>query len=572
MRLSEERVCKFAYFKQKTGMIQRLQIQNYAIIEELQLDFADGLSIITGETGAGKSIVLGALSLILGGRTNSKTLFDTSRKCIIEGRFRIGAYELRPFFAEHDLDYEEELIIRREITPSGKSRAFVNDTPANLKVLQELGATLIDLHQQFDTLYLNNPAFQLELLDALAAQREGVDHYRATYQQLQQTRRALRSLHDERATARREQEFLAFQVNEFEEADLTAGEQEALENEQHRLANADEIKQLTSGIIHYLNEGENAVSDQLTTIGVRLSALAQGDAQLGALNDRFESVRVELDEIAADLEAFGEGTEADPARLEEVDARLALIFRLQAKHAVASVGELLAIYEDLAGQLGHYANLDGSIEKLQKKEAKLLAELTKVGKRLRKGRRQVAPEFAGQVRAQLAELSMENARLKVDFRELSEPGPHGLDEVQFLFSANKGSRLQTIKAAASGGEMSRLALVTKSLVASAMNLPTLIFDEIDSGVSGDVAQKMGRILTDLAKHHQVVVITHSPQVASRADRHYFVYKQDKAGLDRTITRVRELNHDERIRSIAVMLSQNPPSDSALTNARELIEA
>ena len=553
-------------------MIQRLQIQNYAIIEGLELDFAKGLSIITGETGAGKSIVLGALGLILGGRLTGKTLFDDSKKCIIEGRFDISGYDLQEFFADQDLDYDQELIIRREVTPSGKSRAFVNDTPTNLKVLQELGRQLIDLHQQFDTLYVSNPVFQLELLDALAGQQNALEKYQGKYRELQQTRRELKRLAEEQAAARREQEFLEFQVGELEQADLKAGEQEELESEQHRLANADEIKQLTSGIFHYLNEGENAVSDQLATVGVRLSALAEGDVQLGKLNERFENLRLELDEIASDLEAFGENIEADPARLEEVDERLALLFRLQTKHSVASLEELLTLYEDLSNRLGRFANLDGEVDRLTRQQDKLLGQLNSLGLGLRKGRQKVAPSFCKQVMARLAELSMGNARMVVDFRELDEPGPYGLDEVQFLFSANKGSGLQAIKNAASGGEMSRLALVTKSLVASAMNLPTLIFDEIDSGVSGDVAQKMGRILTDLAQHHQVVVITHSPQVASRADRHYFVYKRDKKGADRTITQVRELNKEERIRSIAVMLSQNPPSDSALVNARELVEA
>lgn len=553
-------------------MIQRLHIRNYAIIEELQLDFADGLSIITGETGAGKSIVLGALSLILGGRADSKTLFDAERKCIIEGRFNVAAYRLKAFFAEQDLDYDEELIIRREITPSGKSRAFVNDTPTNLKVLQQLGGTLIDLHQQFDTLYINNTAFQLELLDALATQREAVANYRLDYAKFQANKRRLGQLNEEAAQARREQEFLAFQVNEFEEAALANGEQESLEGERHRLSNADEIKQLTSGVFRYLTEDDNAVTDQLMTIGQKLGPLAAGDAKLKELVDRFESIRLELDAVASDLEALGEDTEVNPERLAEVEERLNLIYRLQTKHSVATVEELLAIYEELSGRLGHFADLGGEIDQLETEQEKLTASLLQQGAKLRKGRLKVAPEFCRNVQTQLTELSMENAQLVVDFQELSEPGAHGLDEVQFLFSANKGGRLQTIKAAASGGEMSRLALVTKSLVASAMELPTLIFDEIDSGVSGDVAQKMGKILTDLSQHHQVVVITHSPQVASRADRHYFVYKQDREDAARTITKVRELNKDERIRSIAVMLSQNPPSESALENARELVEA
>jgi DNA repair protein RecN (Recombination protein N) len=553
-------------------MIQRLHIRNYAIIEELQLDFADGLSIITGETGAGKSIVLGALSLILGGRSDSKTLFDAEQKCIIEGRFNIEAYNLEAFFEEQDLDYDKELIIRREITPSGKSRAFVNDTPANLKVLQQLGNTLIDLHEQFDTLYINNAAFQLELLDALAGQRDLVANYRKDYTKLQANRRRLNQLNEEAAQARREQEFLEFQVNEFEEANLIAGEQAELEGERHRLSNADEIKQLTNGVFHYLTEDDNAVTDQLMSIGQKLLPLAAGDPKLQSLYDRFESLRLELEEVAGDLEAFGDDTEINPERLAEVEERLNLIYRLQSKHAVTSVEELMTIYEELSGRLGHFADLGGEIDRLTKAQDKITAELLKVGQQLRKGRLKVAPEFSKQVQHLLAELSMENAQLLVDFKELDQPGPHGLDEVQFLFSANKGGRLQTIKAAASGGEMSRLALVTKSLVASAMKLPTLIFDEIDSGVSGDVAQKMGHILTELSQHHQVVVITHSPQVASRADRHYFVYKQDHADADRTITKVRELNKEEQIRSIAVMLSQNPPSEAALSNARELVEA
>ena len=552
-------------------MIQRLHIRNYAIIEELQLDFAEGLSIITGETGAGKSIVLGALNLILGGRADAKTLFDQSAKCIIEGRFSIAAYRLQDFFAEHDLDYDDELIIRREITPAGKSRAFVNDTPANLKILSQLGNTLIDLHQQFDTLYLNNADFQLELLDALAGQREQVADYRKAYGELQSVRRRLRQLGEEQAQARREQEFLEFQVNEFSEADLSAGEQQSLEGERHRLSNADEIKQLTSGAFHFLTEDENSVANQLMGISQRLSPLAEGDVRLRELYERFESLRLELDEIAGDLENFGEETEVNPERLTEVEERLDLLYRLQNKHAVTSVEELLAIYEQLSERLGRFADLSGELERLQNREVALLADLQKRGTLLRKGRQNVAPGFTGRVAEQLAELSMENARLTVEFEPLEEPGPHGLDKVRFLFSANKGGALQTIKDAASGGEMSRLALVTKSLVASAMELPTLIFDEIDSGVSGDVARKMGNILTELSRHHQVVVITHSPQVASRADRHFFVFKQDREDAARTITRVRELNHDERIRSIAVMLSQNPPSDSALTNARELIE-
>ena len=553
-------------------MIKRLHITNYAIIEELTLDFAEGLSIITGETGAGKSIVLGALNLILGGRADTKTLFNDTEKCIIEGRFAIDSYNLQSFFQENDLDYDPELIIRREITPSGKSRAFVNDTPTNLKVLQQIGATLIDLHQQFDTLYINNSEFQLELLDALSGQLPEMAAYRADYATLQEAGRHLKQLRDTQAQARREQEFLEFQVNELEEADLRPNEQEDLESEQHRLANADEIKQVTAGAFNYLTEGDSSVSDRLMAISVKLAPLSEGDKKLQSISERFESLRLELDEIASDLEAFGEDTEVNPNRLEEVEERLNVLYKLQTKHAVKDTAELIAIYEELSNRLGEFSDLGSKITKLEKEQERLTAALLKQGEKLRSGREKVAPAFAKNVRKQLADLSMANARLEVDFQALPKPGPNGLDEVRFLFSANKGGKLQSIKDAASGGEMSRLALVTKSLVASAMALPTLIFDEIDSGVSGDVAQKMGRILTDLSAHHQVVVITHSPQVASRAHRHYFVYKTDKQGAERTITRVRELDREEQVRAIATMLSQNPPSDSALKNARELIEA
>ncbi|CAH1000189.1 DNA repair protein RecN [Neolewinella maritima] len=553
-------------------MIKRLHISNYAIIEELTLDFADGLSIITGETGAGKSIVLGALNLILGGRADTKTLFDDTQKCVIEGRFDVAAYALQPFFEEHDLDYDPDLIIRREITPSGKSRAFVNDTPANLKVLQQLGATLIDLHQQFDTLYINNSEFQLELLDALAGQQPATKDYRSDYHKLQDAQRRLRQLREAQAQARREQEFLEFQVQELEEASLQANEQEELEGERHRLANADEIKQLTAGAFHYLTEGDSPVTDRLMAIANKLAPLAAGDKKLQSISERFESLRLELEEVASDLDAFGEDTEVNPNRLEEVEERLNLLYKLQTKHAVKDNEELIAVYLELSGRLGEFADLGSQIIKLEKEQERLTASLLKQGEVLRKGREKVAPKFATNVRKQLADLSMANARLEVDFKPLDKPGLNGLDEVRFLFSANKGGKLQSIKDAASGGEMSRLALVTKSLVASAMELPTLIFDEIDAGVSGDVAQKMGRILTDLSAHHQVVVITHSPQVASRAHRHYFVYKTDKQDAERTITQVRELNKEQRVKAIATMLSQNPPSDAALKNARELIEA
>lgn len=554
-------------------MINRLHISNYAIIEQLELDFAEGLSIITGETGAGKSILLGALNLILGGRVGNKTLFDESRKCIIEGRFAIDRYNLRQFFADNDLDYEEELIIRREITPTGKSRAFVNDTPTNLKILQQLGNSLIDLHQQFDTLDINNSRFQLQMLDALAEQQASLEKYQSNFNKLRKTRKALEEAREQSQQALREKEFLQYQFDELDATGLVPNEQEQLETEQSRLGNADEIKQLSSGIFNLISEDDNCINDQLLAIIQQLSPLTKGDATVEEFKNRFLSIQLDLEALSTDIQAFGETTEHNPERLQEVNDRLDLIYRLQNKHQLNSVAELLELHEEFNQKLSAYADLSGRIEKLEAEEQQLMEKIIKQGEKLRKARQKVVPGFLQQVEAQLADLSMKNARLSVDFQPLADgPGPNGLDEVQFLFSANKGGKMQAIKDAASGGEMSRLALVTKSLVAQAMALPTLIFDEIDSGVSGDVAQKMGQIIDRLSQHHQVIVITHSPQVASRADRHFFIYKTDQNELDRTITKVRELSVDERIRALATMLSQNPPSESALTNARELIAA
>lgn len=551
-------------------MIKRLQISNYAIIEQLDMAFSPGLTIITGETGAGKSILLGALGLILGGRADTKSLFNAEEKCIIEAHFDLSAYQLKTFFAKQDLDYEDELIVRRELTPTGKSRAFVNDTPVNLKVLQELGASLIDLHQQFDTLYVNNEDFQLQLLDALAQHPAALADYQNHFEALQKAKKRLKAVKELSSQAQREQEFIQFQHSELFEANLQANEQESLENEQSRLANADEIQQVCAAIYRLLSEDEVAISDQLLLIQQQLSPLARTDQEINSIKDRFSSLQLELDALAEEISKLGENTENDPQRLSEVNQRLDQLYRLQTKHNVGSIAELLAIQEQLGQQLLAFSDLSQETEQLEQAIEKLSQQLVKSGEKIRQARQQVVPDFTRKAEALLAELAMPNAKLVVEFSPLAEASSKGLDEVVFLFSANKGGRLLAIKDAASGGEMSRLALVTKSLVATAMALPTLIFDEIDSGVSGDVALKMGGILQRLAQHHQVVVITHSPQVASKAQRHFHIYKTDKGAQNRTITKLKELNEEERIRAIATMLSQSPPSASALENARELM--
>lgn len=549
-------------------MIQRLLIKNYALIEQLDLAFPGGLTIITGETGAGKSILLGALGLIMGDRADTKALFHPDRKCVIEGRFAIEAYDLRDFFRENELDFEPELIIRREISPSGKSRAFVNDTPTNLKVLQQLSAALVDLHQQFDTLDIHQNGFQLRLLDALAGNAPRLKAYQEAFGAYRRDLQRLRDLREQSATAGREMEFLSFQLRELREAELQPDEQRALEEEASRLTHAEDIKRGTAEAFQALCESEQAVLNQLQAVSQLLQAAAKVDAAVETLSNRLFGLIAEVEDLGNELERKAEQTEHDPERLLEIQERLDLLYRLEKKHQVASVEELITLRDQLAEQLSGYENMDATIKELTQRVEQQEEYLKDQALALRQTRQAVAPEFAQRVVQRLGDVAMPAAQLAIDFQAMDQLAPTGLDDVRFLFSANKGSSPKPIKDVASGGELSRLTLVTKSLVASAMALPTLIFDEIDAGVSGDVAQKMGRILRDLSRHHQVVVITHSPQVAARAECHFFVYKTDQD--ERTTTQVRQLEGDERVRAIATMLSQSPPSSSALQNARELI--
>ena len=549
-------------------MIKRLHIRNYAIIEYLDIDFARGLTIITGETGAGKSILLGALGLIMGDRADTKSLYNQEEKCIIEGIFDLGAHDLRDFFAENDLDYETEVVVRRELTPSGKSRAFVNDSPVTLKVLQDLSAELIDLHQQFDTLDIHNLSFQLRMIDALAGNKERLLQYRNVYREYSACQRRLSELLNRNEQSTKEMDFIHFQLEEFNKAELVAGEQETWEEELTRLSHAEDIKRTLGMAFDILTENEQSIVGQMQSLSVALVTIGKYAPKLGEYSDRFAGMIFELREMSNEFEKVADQTDYDPERIQEVQQRLDLIYRLLKKHTVSSVDELLAIQANLEQQLAGFADLGNEIGALRDKIKVQEEQLYRWADELSDRRQAVIPGYEQKVVDMLTQLAMPYAQLKIENRKLEHLGPTGLDEVQFLFAANRGSRLQQIKDVASGGEMSRLALVTKSLVASAIPLPTLIFDEIDSGISGDVALKMGNILRNLSNEHQVVTITHSPQVASKADRHYFVFKVDKP--DRTITNVRLLSDDDRVRAIAVMLSQSPPSESALVNARELL--
>ena len=551
-------------------MITRLDIRNYALIDELTVDFADGLTIITGETGAGKSIILGGLGLIMGQRADTKALFDDSRKCVIEAHFQVGAHGLQAFFEQEDLDYDDEMVIRREISPSGKTRSFVNDTPVRLTVLQDLSRSLIDLHQQFDTLDIHNVSFQLRMLDALADNSVLLGQYSHAYRAYKADQRELTRLQEERDKLREESDFVAFQLREFEDVDLQPNELEVLERELKTLGSAEEIKRVLGGAGMQLVEDETSVVGQVRDLLTRAEALRGINTVLDDLLDRADGVLLELEDVGQQFISQAEDTEFDAERIEEVQARLSQIYKLQQKHGVTDVEALLAIQEGYQGRVRSTDQIEQGINALQESLATQLKVLQERALELRERRKAVVPDFTSRIHERLARLSMDKARLSIEFEELGAPSSTGLDTVTYLFSANKGSKLQRIKDVASGGELSRLTLVTKSLVASAIPLPTLIFDEIDAGVSGDVALRMGEILHELSEQHQVVTITHSPQVASRADKHYFVYKEEVG--NRTATRVRELNKADRVKAIAVMLSSDPPSKPAIANAKGLLAA
>jgi len=498
-------------------MIKTLQIKNYAIIEALEIQFSKGLTIITGETGAGKSILLGALGLIMGKRADTKALYDVTKKCVIEANFEVGKYGgLKAFFEANDIDYEEDTVVRRELLPSGKTRAFVNDTPVNLKVLQQLSNSLIDLHQQFDTQDINDVSFQLRMVDALADNGVLIEKYEKQFKTYQNNQRQLKKLIFQNETSAKETDFLNFQLEEFNAAELIEEEQTGLESELSTLTNAEEIKSKLTGAFMHLSENEQSVLSQLETLGISLNQIRKYQPSLTPLLEKYDGIVLELGEIANEFEHIASETEYHPERAIEVQTRLDLIYRLQKKHGVNSIPELLTIQNDITQQLAAFGDLSNEILALENAITKAELQLRKIATQLTKRRKSIVDGFLKLIHQKLALLSMEHARLQIAITPSEVLLPTGADIVQFLFAPNKGSRFLSIKQVASGGELSRLTLCIKSLVASAIPLPTLIFDEIDAGVSGDVALKMGRILRKLSNEHQVVVITHSPQVASQA--------------------------------------------------------
>lgn len=549
-------------------MLQKLSIQNYAIIEFIEISFSEKLNIITGETGAGKSILVGALGLILGDRADSAILFNAQQKCIVEGIFLIsGREDIHQLLAEHDLDAEKEIIIRREIAASGKSRAFINDTPVNLSQLKQLTSLLVDLHQQFDTLELGDNDFQRKVIDALAGHSELINTFQKAFRAYSNTQKELNTLKASQANANASSDYNKFLFKEFEDIQLKENELEDLDKELKILGNAENIKSTLSKVSYQLNESDEPVIQQLKSLVNILQSVQNFHPDITPLIDRFQSVQIELRDIADELETVNEKLSFDAERIQLVSDRLAIGYKLLKKHGVQTTAELLAIREKLEEQLDKVLHLDTDISTLEKKANEQLKEALQIAKTLTTNRgKQIVP-FEKQTNKLLAQVGMPNARIKVEIS--SAPlSITGADTIEFLFDANKSNRFESLKKVASGGELSRLMLSIKSLVAASIQLPTLIFDEIDSGISGEAAKQVGIIMKRLGQEHQVIAITHQPQIAAKADRHLFVYKQEKN--NKIHTQVKILSDAERVDTIARMLGGEKPTTTALENAKEMM--
>lgn len=549
-------------------MITSLSIKNYALIDSLQVQFNQGFSIITGETGAGKSILLGGLSLILGKRADLSSIKDTSKKCIIEAVFDVTNYKLESLFEANDLDYEPQTIIRREILPTGKSRAFINDSPVNLAALQLLGEQLIDIHSQHETLQLVDDAFQFEIIDALASNDTLLKDYTIQLKEFKTIQKELDALMKFKAEAIKEYDYNAFLLKELTEANLVEGELETLEEELETLSNVEEIRETLSHASQVFSEEEIGLLSVLSQLKGNFKKIGPYAAKYQGLYERIESSLIELDDVYAELEKLQDQLDADPERLEKVSSKLSLLNNLFQKHLVSSVSELIQIKDQLTDKVSETENLD---ENIQKKENQLQQQknaLNKLSKQLHDNRTKAIPELSNQLETMLRDLGMPNAKFKMSLKYSDSFYANGKDELSFLFTANKGGQFNELKKAASGGELSRIMLAIKSILSKYKQLPTIMFDEIDSGVSGEISNKMGQIMLQMSQYMQVFAITHIPQIAAKGHTHFKVYKEDVDQV--TLTNLKKLNHDERLVEIAQMLGGVEISSSAMAHAKQLL--
>lgn len=549
-------------------MLRKLIIQNYAIIDEIGIDFSSKLNIITGETGAGKSILMGALSLILGERADSSVLVNTEKKCFIEGYFAVNhKKQVIRFLEENDLDVEEELVLRREIAANGKSRAFINDTPATLQQLKTLASLLVDLHQQFDTLELGDADFQREVMDALAGNENTLLGYQKVFRQWQAACKELELLQQQKAAFTKELDYNQFLFDELNELDLKENELEDLDKELKLLTNAEGIKTSLSKVYFDLKESEQPVVQLLKQLLNQLQGYASYHTNLPNLIERLQSSQIELQDIADEVEHINDSVNYDEKRIEWINQRLMDGYKLVKKHNVQNTAQLLEIRNQLEEKLKAVLDMDDALAAKEKQTGQLLNEANQLADLLSQARHKQSQPLEEKVNQLLAQVGMPNARMKVELKD-NTLALSGKDHIDFLFDANKSNRFEPIRKVASGGELSRLMLCIKSLVAQSIDLPTLIFDEIDTGISGEAAKQVGLIMKELAASRQVICITHQPQIAGKANAHFFVYKEIRN--DTVKTNIRLLNEDERITAIARMLSGEKPTAAALENAREMM--
>jgi DNA repair protein RecN (Recombination protein N) len=551
-------------------MLSKLIIQNFAIIDQLEIEFHQDLSIITGETGAGKSIILGALGLLLGNRADVKSLKKTDQKCVIEGHFKLSDLDLKDFFDEHSLDYDVDSILRREINTEGKSRAFINDTPVNLSILKTLGEKLVDIHSQHETITLNNKHFQLSVVDSVCNHKNLLKEFLKGFKTFQEQKNTLQHLITTSEKSKAEFDYLQFQFDELNSASLKASEEKELEIEQQQLTHAEEIKTALNNITQILAESDQAVSSQLKNSVNLLGNIEKYNPRITDLKSRLSTSLIEIKDIVSELEEEAMQTSLDPSRLSIIEERLNLIYKLQQKHRLKSSEELLELKNQIEQKISAYAGIDDQIAQLKSAIEKNEVALNKIAKELSNNRKNGIQSLSKKINELLIDVGMPNAIFEVSHEVESSLSESGFDKITFLFSANKGFSPSELSKVASGGELSRLMLCIKSIIAQNEKLATIIFDEIDTGISGEVANKVGSILKSLTKNMQVISITHLPQIAGLGDAHYFVYKDLKK--DKTYTNIRILSMEERVVEIAKMLSGDNPSEIALETAKELIKA
>jgi len=548
-------------------MLTHLNIKNYALIKHLVLDPSPHLNVITGETGAGKSIMLGAMGLLKGNRADSKVLWDENQKCVIEGTFDISNYGLKPIFKSEDLDYDDNTVIRRELSPGGKSRAFINDTPVTLEVMKRIGDQLMDIHSQHETLLLGQHSFQLKLVDAYAANHSLLELYNEQWNNYIKSKKDYDTLMADAEKLRQEADYIRFQLEELSKLQLEESEQESLESELKIMEHSGEIKSRFQSVLDLINNSEYASRNSLAEARNHLQNVSTYSSNYANLFQRLESVIIELDDLAHEIEKEGDKIEFDPERTEWINERLSAIYRLLKKHKALSLKELLVIQENLAQKDNITSNLDEAIEKSRQAFENSQKNAMATAQKLSTSRKKALPALCRQIAQLLQELGIPNATFQIDMNE-TELSANGTDRIEIIFSANKGISPRPLAQVASGGEFSRLMFCIKYVMAEKTEMPTLVLDEIDSGISGEVAFKLGSMMRKMSERHQLIAISHLPQIAARGNSHYFVFKDNTAA--KTISSIKHLQETERIEEIAKMIGGDKPSKVAFQNAQELL--